>query len=523
MDRKLTYKVAAVQFEPELGKVKQNRFRIAELAVKAARQGAKLIVFPEMATSGYVWESRQEIAPFVETIPGETTVILSEICKKYECFIVIGLPEVDKDNESYYNSAVLVGPTGLIGSYRKTHLFSADPKWAREGKEEIPVFDTPLGKIAMLICMDAMYFEPSRIAALKGAEIIAFPTNWVGNGGNKPPSNTWRLRAKENGVYWIASNRFGTERGAQFTGGSAIIGRAGEVNNSLIGGEGIVFGEIHKNTSNSNNLLNNRKPHSYQEILLNPYLWKEGETRTLKNSVPYDVLCLSLDSFSSIASFREYLSGFFKDYSFKSVCRLIVFSELIFTADKFIDLEDCQKLLRDISKEYGLYIVSSFVDKNKGSTKPISFIVGPEGSLGEYLQVHTEVPGLEDKSTFLVVELPFLRVGLLSGYDAQFPESFRVLSKLGADIITVSANNETQLEYWSQRIRAYENDVTLAIAVPLSSGKNMIFLHSQVLLESSKDRSLLHQHFNPDMVEEVKERPFLRRLNHHLYDLLVQP
>jgi predicted amidohydrolase len=523
MNEDLSYKVAAVQFEPELGKVKENRRRIVKLAVKAASQGAKLIVFPEMATSGYVWESRHEISPFVETIPGATTTILTEISQQYDCFIVIGLPEVDADNGGYYNSAVLVGPSGIIGSYRKTHLFSADPKWAREGKEEIPVFNTSIGKIAMLICMDAMYFEPSRIAALKEADVITFPTNWVGNGGNKPPSKTWRLRAKENGLYWIASNRFGTERGAHFTGGSAIIGPTGDVLESLVTGEGIVFGEIRKNPSNSNNLLTYRKPHAYQEMLLNPYLWKEGETRTLSKSVPYDVVSLPLDSFSSLEALSEYVSGYLKECTFNSEFRLIVLSELSFMGDHSIHLEDCQTLLRDLAEEYSLYIISSFTDKNKSSKNPISFIVGPKGCAGEYTQVHTEQVEMGGKSSsFLVVELPFLRVGLLTGYDAQFPESYRVLSKLGADLISVSSNTETYVESWIQKIRAYENDVTITIATPISSGKSMIFLHSQVSLETSEECSSLHQHFIPTMVTKMRERSFLRRLNHHLYDLLVE-
>jgi predicted amidohydrolase len=522
MNGKITYKVAAVQFEPDLGNVKENRLRIAELAVKAAHKGAKLIVFPEMATSGYVWESRKEIAPFVETIPGETTTLLHEICQKYECFIVVGLPEVDRENGSFYNSAVLLGPTGIIGSYRKTHLFSADPKWAREGKEEIPVFNTSIGKIAMLICMDAMYFEPSRIVALKGADIITFPTNWVGNGGNKPPSKTWRLRAKENEVYWIAANRFGTERGAHFTGGSAIIGPSGEIMDCLVSGEGIVFGEIHLKISRINNLLNYRKPHAYQEILLNPYLWKEGETRTLSDPVPFDVLCLSLDSFSSLNALKQYLNHHLEDYLFKTENRLIVLSEIIFTGQHSIQLKDCQNILRDIAEEYGLYIVSSFTEKSSTKNTPISFILGSEGCLGEYHQVHTEEPGLREESSFFVAELPFLRLGLLTGFDAHFPESYRVLSKLGADFITVSTNHENPVDNWIQKIRAYENDVAVAIAQPSSSEKSMIFLHSHVTLESSKVDKLLYQHFIPEMFTTMRKRPFLRRLKHHLYDLLVQ-
>ncbi len=180
-------KVAAVQFNAGHGNVEGNRSRMLELLAEAAEQGARLIVFPEMASSGYVWDSREEIAPFAEPVPGPTTDVFHAAAKRYGCYAVVGLPERDAITGAYYNSAVLIGPEGIVGTYRKTHLFAADPRWAREGTEEIPVFETSIGRIAMLICMDAMYFEPARIAALKRADIIAFPTNWVG-GGNNPPA-----------------------------------------------------------------------------------------------------------------------------------------------------------------------------------------------------------------------------------------------------------------------------------------------------------------------------------------------
>lgn len=518
MSKLLTYKAAAVQFDPEHGNIEENRLRMVTLANNAAKLGAKLIVFPEMATSGYVWKSREEISPFVETIPGITTSILKEVCQSNDCYIVTGLPEVDH-NGCYYNSAVLVGPNGVIGSYRKTHLFSADPLWAREGTGEIPVYETPIGNIAMLICMDAMYFEPSRIAALKGADIIAFPTNWVGKGGNKPPSNTWRLRAKENEFYWIASNRYGTERGAHFTGGSGVIDLTGEVLGSMITGEGIVIQEISIGTSIENNLLSCRQPHAYQEILLNPYLWKEGETRALTDSVPYDALCLSLDSFSSLDGFKNYILDNLRDFKFNSDNRLMVLSEISFDNGQSIDIYELQNLLRDIAENFAIFIVSSYSDPTDYRPRHIGFIVGPQGCLGKYKQVHN---GENENSFFQVVELPFLRVGLLTGYDAQFPESYRALAKLGADFVAVTSNKDTPLEDWIQKVRAYENDVVLAIAAPIDSANNMIFLHSEVSIESSKEGRSLYHHFIPKMVSKVRERPFLRRLNNHLYGLLVE-
>lgn len=498
-------KVAAVQFDPKIGEIEENRRTIAEKIVYAAEKGAKLIVFPEMAVSGYVWEDRKEISPYVEPVPGETTNRLSALTAKYNCYVVVGLPEVDSATNVYYNSAVLIGPQGVIGCYRKTHLFAADARWAREGKEEIPVFETALGRIALLICMDAMYFEPSRMAALKKADILAFPTNWVGK-GNNPPSKTWRLRAKENGFYWIASNRSGTERGAQFTGGTGVIGPSGEVIDQLVLGEGIVFGEIDLSQNQTEKLLKRRKPKAYQDILLNPYLWKEGETRPITDPVEFDLI--SLSGHHSI----DDLQSIIETISFKSGNRLLVLPEI--NGESF---KDEYAKLRKFASEYNIYIAASIM---KGRSLS-GLIIQPDGALREYEEIHSDGNQGLDEPHFLTVSLPFGRVGLLVGRDAQLPESYRALAKQGADIIALSLGDKEENELWMQRIWAFENDAVIAAAA-YSVEQSMIFLHSQVADEGSSTSSIfLHQSFSAEMTDKVRRRPFLRRLNHYLYDSIA--
>src|SRR5262249_20538008 len=159
---------------------------------------------PEMATTGYCWIAREEIAPFVEPIPGPTTTRFQALTNSYECYIVISLPEVDPKTNIYYNSLALITPQGIAGTYRKIHSYIAEPRWARDGDLGFPVWETPLGRIAGLICMDAMYFEAARIPALHSADVLVFPTNWL---EEKCPSSWWMARAFENGVYFIAANR----------------------------------------------------------------------------------------------------------------------------------------------------------------------------------------------------------------------------------------------------------------------------------------------------------------------------
>ena len=154
---------------------------------------------------------------------------------------MVGLAEVDPETGIYYNSAVLIGPEGPVGLYRKTHAYISEPKWAKDGDLGLPVFETPIGRIAMTICMDACYPETARVPALAGADVICFPTNWL---SEKSPSPSWMARAAENGVYLIAANRYGLERGVQFSGGSAVIDPDGAVQSVLDTGDGIVWGWI---------------------------------------------------------------------------------------------------------------------------------------------------------------------------------------------------------------------------------------------------------------------------------------
>src|SRR5215213_5616048 len=160
-----TYRVAAIQFEPRLGAKAENIMRLLELTETAARAGARVIVHPEMATTGYCWYDRDEIRPHVEPIPGPTIQAFAELARGYGCFVVVGMPEIAPRTGIFYNSAALVGPEGVVGVYRKTHSYISEPKWAKDGDFGLPVFESNIGRIAISICMDAAYPETARVAA----------------------------------------------------------------------------------------------------------------------------------------------------------------------------------------------------------------------------------------------------------------------------------------------------------------------------------------------------------------------
>src|SRR6266581_8409221 len=275
------YRVAAIQYEPTLGEKEKNVTGLLRLVEEAAQHEARLIVLPEMATTGYCWESRAEIAPYVEPVPGPSTNLFQQLATQYDCYIAISLAEVDPATDVYYNSMALIGPQGLIGTYRKVHSYISEPRWARDGDLGMPVWETPLGRLAGLICQDASFFEAARIPALHNADVLLFPTNWY---ETKCPDSWWMARAFENGVYFIAANRYGLERGTQFSGGSCILNPDGSIQSYLDNGEGIVYGEVDLSQCRDKswgpskdepwgNCLADRRPSEYVTITNNTYLW----------------------------------------------------------------------------------------------------------------------------------------------------------------------------------------------------------------------------------------------------------
>jgi predicted amidohydrolase len=199
-------KVAAIQFNPKLGVLHENVDALAEQFESAAKRGAKIIVAPEMATTGYLYVDRRDIAEVVDTIPGPTTRRFEKIASKYGCYLVWGMPERDPETALFYNSAAIVGPEGFVGKYRKTHLWESEAHWSAWGNLGVPVFDTIFGRVALLICQDANYVETFRLAALAGADIVCFSTNSSGQ-----TIGHLQARAIQNGVFIVSANRSDTE------------------------------------------------------------------------------------------------------------------------------------------------------------------------------------------------------------------------------------------------------------------------------------------------------------------------
>ena len=461
------YRVAAIQFEPLLGAKAENIARLLALVEAAARNGARLIVLPEMATTGYCWESRDEVRPYVEPIPGPTTDAFGALARRYDCFIVVGMPELAPRSGIFYNSAALVGPDGLVGVYRKTHSYVADLKWAKDGDLGLPVWDTPLGRIGMLICMDAGYFEPARLLALAGADILCFPTNWL---DDKCPAPAWSTRAFENGCYLIAAKRYGLERGVQFSGGSCVLNPDGTVQASLDTGDGIVYGDVAPDAARTKSFADDgppdklmaRRPALYDSLTLNSYLWEPLELHGLYDHRPLPpgrrspVAVAQLTpvvgqpgvNFTQIERALIDMRG--QDGA--ASVELAVFPEYALTGCPAQDhaaaldpgdLDRWIERLVELARRFACHLVVGFVERDGDRRYSAVVLIGVDGVVARYRKTHVVGPERSwcspgaDKPP--VVDLPLGRVGLLIGADLCFPEMPRSLAIEGCDMLVVAA------------------------------------------------------------------------------------
>ena len=220
----MTLRIALSQMDPRLGDKPKNLDRIERTA---REEDADLVVFPECATAGYGYGDLESAFAQAEEIPGPTTDMLQKICADTGRHLVVGL--LEKAEGVLFNSAVLLGPEGVIGHYRKMHLphLGVD-RFCMPGDLGFPVWEAPFGWVSMQICFDLSFPEAARCAKLGGAQLLVVPTNWPEQAQVSsclaPP-----VRAQENHFFVATCNRVGEESGFTFRGNSGLYGCRGEV------------------------------------------------------------------------------------------------------------------------------------------------------------------------------------------------------------------------------------------------------------------------------------------------------
>ncbi len=263
-------KVGIVQFAPVLGEPRSSIERLE--STLSGMDQVDLLVVPELSNSGYKFVSQQQAREAAETIgEGLFSDYIRRKSRELNCHIVAGMNE--RAGDRLYNSAILAGPEGIIGKYRKMHLYLNEPDFFEPGDTAPTVHDVNGVKVSILICFDWAFPEVWRMAALAGAQVICHPSNIVtpqraltGLGGH----------ALCNRVFIVTANRIGTEGDLTFGGMSTVISPSGGIIAQAVpDGTAVVVAEIDtskaldKNLTHRNHVLNDRRPEMYRSLVEN--------------------------------------------------------------------------------------------------------------------------------------------------------------------------------------------------------------------------------------------------------------
>lgn len=457
---------AAVQFNPKLKQKEYNLRELEKLIIEAAENGAKLIVTPEMATTGYHFRDRDEVKLFVETIPGAATDRFAALCKTYNMYLIMSLPEVDPDTGLYYIAAALIGPEGHIGTYRKIHLWEAESYWATSGDLGFPVFKTPIGRIAVNICMDSIYFESARLAAVEGADILAFPTN-----SSAQSICLLQARAEANGLFIVSANRSNTENSFHMVGGSAIWSPDGsklaEAKVAVHPEEAIQASEIIYATIDPNQFVNaakdrlrERRPDLYKELSLYISPWDSrlsAKERQIHVKIfQYEPIIgdmgLNVDKVTGMVK-----NAFSQDHK----TDILVFPELTLCGPldqlsaeqihamaietKNLEPDPYMMQFTRLAREYKVYMVVGFIESSEHKKYNSAAFVNDQGNIeGIYRKTHlthSDKRWAEPGSQIKIWETERLgRIGIMIGYDAAFPEVGGVLSVHRTELMIIPSS-----------------------------------------------------------------------------------
>jgi 5-aminopentanamidase len=222
--------VACCQLAPRIGELEANRAATCAAIEDAARSGARIVIVPELAVSGYVFADAEEARGLAEPVDGPTAAAWSELARAHDIVVIGGFAELGDDG-LLYNSALLVDSDGVRTCYRKAHLWDREKLVFEPGSEPPPVVDTKYGRIAVMICYDVEFPEWVRLPALAGAELLCVPLNWPGYEwpSGERPAEVVRVQAaaSSNRMFIAACDRAGVERDVPWISGSVIVDPSG--------------------------------------------------------------------------------------------------------------------------------------------------------------------------------------------------------------------------------------------------------------------------------------------------------
>ncbi|MEH1013982.1 nitrilase-related carbon-nitrogen hydrolase [Micromonospora sp. CPCC 206060] len=484
--RTTTVKIATIHFAPTEGDVAGNRAKLVDLATEAAQNGAKIIVLPEMATSGYSFFSRSEIATVAETVPGPSTQALGQIADQYDAYIAFGMPQYVPQQNLYFNVAVLLNPLGKVaGVYRKrNHLLESSYNAITDAP--VPTFDTPYGRIALVICSDMFYSQFPRAAAVAGATLLLAPAN-VGI-----ETDFVRLRTFENDFAMVVANRYGSgtagTKPTAFTQDTFTIPSpyAYDFNygsRSIIAThQGTILADLSAHVDaigyglvpvrQTRTFPVERRPGMYSLLAqdtLETYTqtqFKQPAATTFATAAvdpgPAQTPWAAAQAAAEQARTAAVAAG--------QTLRLVVFPANYFTVDA-AGLAS----MRGYAQSHNLDLLVHY--PATATEAPRSLLITSTGTDYPYVRTHRarseSIPAAHLSDDYWVIDRDYGRVALMQDVDMLPPETSHVLARMGVDVVAVNADMTSGLlsPLWQSRTGDY-----LHIAVANRSGPEGVYL-----------------------------------------------
>lgn len=244
---------------------------------EAISNKAEIIVLPELSTSGYCFQSFNEVKASSQTLDGQFISACSQLAKESDVVIIAGMNIGDA--LKYWNASVVIDSSGVKGWYAKAHLFGDEGKFFTPGDKAPLVAHTSKGRIATMVCYDIEFSEWVRLAMLQGAQLLALPTNWpeIGQTKTSPPMEVIRVQAaaSQNKLVVAAADRCTTERGQNWVSASVITNFEGVIvslaDPTINSKTQIIYADVElpidTSITDKNDVRNDRRPSLYSPIL----------------------------------------------------------------------------------------------------------------------------------------------------------------------------------------------------------------------------------------------------------------
>jgi predicted amidohydrolase len=483
--KKRCFRAAAVQTLARLGDYDHNIALATQFVEEAVRQGTELVVFPECMDTGYLFDSPEHCRVLAETMAdGPFVTALSALANKHGIYIASGITEWDPAKEKIFNTGIMFGRKGeIVCHYHKQFLATHDQNWFAFGERGCPVVDTDLGRIGLLICFDGRIPEIFRAMALQGAEVIVDMANFFA----MDQADMWGpARSYENGIWLVAATKSGYERSIYYPGGSMIVDPKGCVLSKVpYDTHGMAVADVDLDAASdksiyaANDKIADRRPETYGIMAL-PYektpVYRIAEKPLVpaKSVAKVAAIQMHVTSDCLVGDVLDML-----DHTAKLGVKVLVLPEYAFGASAIPAAAEAAAIadrtpallskVASIASSYQCLIAVPSVERAAAGLYVTTFLIGPEGKeIGRYRKTHLtaeERKWAKAGDDYPVFETPFGRIGVMSGYDAVFPETSRCLGISAADIILWPASLREPFERELLAIpRAEDNRVAVVLA-----------------------------------------------------------